>query len=143
MAAQDRPQTEIAAAVGMHQSTISRTLQKDELNHLIRKAQTDLIKESLSIAIQNQADKIKASGEITHKIRSGEELTTGAVKLLELGHDAEKQVLQSVGIHNAHTQSITLNSIMIDARTELSPTIERMLTAHLSGDIIEAEVVDK
>ena len=109
-----------------------------------KQTQADLkaVGDQIKTYAERTEKEIKASGEITHKIRSGEELTTGAVKLLELGHDAEKQVLQSVGIHNAHTQSITLNSIMIDARTELSPTIERMLTAHLSGDIVEAEVVD-
>ena len=54
-----------------------------------------------------------------------------AVKLMELAHDAENKLLQATGIHQAHTQAIVLNNILVDNRSELSPAIESLLTKHL------------
>lgn len=135
---------EIGEATGFDKSHICRTFQKDEINQLIKQAQIKLIKDGLNNAIDNQIQKINASKTIVNKIVNGEELQTGAVKLAELGHDAEKQLLQSIGIHNAHTQSITLNQILIDNRSELSPAVENLLVSHLSpvGKVEGNEAID-
>ena len=154
MRAQGASYRDIGAAVNVDYSQIAKTLKKDELQQLIRQAQTDLITGSLTTAIQNQADKIKYSGLIAKKIAEriddkadkdnpATALPEGSIKLMELGHDAEKQLLQSVGVHNSHTQSITLNQIMIDARSEMSPAVEALLVRHFTEDVQEAEVVDK
>ena len=149
MRVQGASYNQIGQALNLDGSGIFRTLKKDQLQHIIKQAQTELIESSLSIAVQNQAAKIKASQTITNKILNEEKLTDGAVKLLELGHDAERQVLQSVGIHPSHTQSIQINNILVDNRSELSPTIEAMLAKHLQIDSIaqqgielEGEVID-
>ncbi|MFA5340594.1 MAG: hypothetical protein WC332_02340 [Clostridia bacterium] len=137
---------DIAASIGVSAMTAHRNLQKDEINQLIKNAQTKLIQNGLDTAIDNQIKKIKLSQKITDQIDNGEELKSGAVKALELGHDAEKQILQSVGIHNAHTQSITLNQILVDNRTELSPAIESMLMSHMKNisgaNIEDAEIIE-
>jgi transposase len=139
--AQDASYRDIAAATGVSAMTAYRTLQKDEINQLIKQAQSNLIKKSLDTAIQNQIDKISAGANITKKIVNGEKLNTGAVKLAELAHDSEKQLLQSVGIHNAHTQSIQVNNILVDNRSELSPAVEALLIERLSGPstVMDAE----
>lgn len=136
------------ATGGLNTGTIYHKLHKDEINQLIKKEQARLIRDGLSIAIDNQINKIRLSQKITAQIDNGEDLKSGAVKALELGHDCEKQILQSVGIHNAHTQSITLNQILVDNRSELSPAVEKMLISHLGGKaqvegkVIEADIID-
>jgi hypothetical protein len=137
---------EIGAAIEVNHVTAYQNLKKDEINQLIKNAQNDLLKNSLQTAIDSQSDKILYGADIARKIANKETLTDGAVKLLELGHDCEKQILQSVGIHNAHTQSITLNQILVDNRTELSPAVESMLVSHfknISGaNVVDAEIIE-
>jgi hypothetical protein len=136
----------IEAETGIPHSVAHRLAQKDEINQMIKEAQTRLIKNGLGIAIDNQIKKIALSSKITDQIGNAEELSAGSIKALELGHDAEKQILQSVGIHNAHTQSITLNQILVDNRSELSPAVESLLTAHIKNisgaNVVDAEVIE-
>lgn len=144
----DASYPQIAEATGIPMSTAYHNLKKDEINQLIKDCQLKLIASGLKKSVDHQIAKIESSARITAQIDAGaDKLPAGAVKLMELGHDAEKQILQSVGIHNAHTQSITLNQIMIDARSELSPAIERMLAGHLGGEAIDmvdtSDPVDK
>jgi hypothetical protein len=141
MRAQGCSGIQIAEATGLPVRTTYNILQKDELNQLIKQAQNDLIKDALSIAIDNQVSKIKSGKRITTAIDNQQELSAGSVKLLELAHDSEKQLLQSVGIHPSHTQSIQINNILVDARSELSPAVEALLVSHFTGkgDAIEAE----
>jgi seryl-tRNA synthetase len=140
MRAAGKSYRDIESVIQVDHSVIHKQFQKDELNQLIKQAQNDLIKNSLATAIQNQSAKIAAGQNIIRQIATGEELTRGAVKLAELAHDSEKQLLQSVGIHPSHTQSIQVNNILIDNRTELSPAVERLLATHLGK--VEAEVID-
>lgn len=139
MRAQDKSYGEIAATIGLNKGTVYAKLQKDELNQLIKQAQNDLIKNSLQDAIENQTDKIKAGKKILQKIENNEKLAQGAVKVLELAHDAEGKLLQSVGIHPSHTQSIQINNILVDARSELSPAVEALLMQHISSNVIDVE----
>ena len=145
---------EIAANYGVSKQAIDYHFQKDHTKRIIKEAQKYFIDTSLIDAVENQARKIKTSKKIMDSIENNEKIPAGAVKLLELGHDSEKQLLQSVGIHNAHTQSIQVNNILIDNRQELSPAIESMLTRHLlesgkvegkegQGQIIDAEMVQE
>lgn len=129
----------IGNALGVTKQTAQYHIKKDQLQQLIKNAQTELINQSLMTAVDNQINKIKASQTITNKILNEEKLTDGAVKLLELGHDAEKQMLQSTGIHPSHTQSIQINNILVDNRQELSPAIESLLAKHLQ---VEGKVID-
>jgi hypothetical protein len=131
MRAQDISYRDIEAAIGVDHSVIHKQFQKDELNQLIKQAQNDLIKNALQDAVKNQVKKIKLSTKITDQINNNQELAQGSIKALELGHDCERQLLQSVGIHNAHTQSITLNNILVDNRSELSPAVEALLMSRL------------
>ena len=135
-------QSAAARAAGLPRTTTMYHLQREEIQTLIRDCQLKLVQKGLAKSVENQLSKIDASQEITTKIRQGQELSDGSIKLLELGHDSEKQLLQSVGVHNSHTQSITLNQIMIDARSEMSPAVEALLVRHFTEDVQEAEVVD-
>jgi len=137
MKAQGASYQAIANALEIPKSTAYRYLQKDQINQLIKQAQTNLIQSALETAVNNQVSKIKAGSKITQAIENKEEITAGSVKLMELAHDSEKQLLQSVGIHNAHTQSIQLTNILIDNRSSLSPAIESLLTRHLLGENIQ------
>jgi hypothetical protein len=138
MRAQGESYNAIAAATELNKGTIFHKLEKDEINQLIKKAQTDLIKNSLTTAIQNQTNKIKSGARIAGDIDAGKDLSPGSVKLLELAHDAEGKLLQSVGIHPSHTQSIQINNILVDARSELSPAVEALLVNHITGkDVID------
>lgn len=134
----------IANALDIPKQTIYHRLQKDELQQLIKQAQSYLIKNSLQTAIENQANKIKAGAKIAQAIQDKEEISNGSVKLMELAHDSEKQLLQSVGIHPSHTQSIQINNILVDNRQELSPAIESLLSKHLQveGNVIDVESGD-
>ena len=144
MKAQGESLRTIGAVIGVSHEATRQLLRKDELQQQIKQAQTYLINECLMTAVQSQANKIKASQTITNKILNEEKLTDGAVKLLELGHDAEKQMLQSTGIHPSHTQSIQINNILVDNRQELSPAIESLLSKHLQveGNVIDVESGD-
>lgn len=137
MRANDQSLGTISEATGLPPSTAYRYIQKDEINQLIKKAQTDLIKDALEIAIENQTAKIKSGKRIAGQIDAGKELSPGSVKLLELAHDSEAKLLQSVGIHPSHTQSIQINNILVDNRSELSPAVEALLMSHLKGDVID------
>ncbi len=140
MRAQGASYMAVEEATGIPHSVAHRAFQKDELNQLVNQAQFNLIKNALGDAVNNQIAKIKAGAKIVNKISNSEDLPQGAIKLMELAHDNENRLLSSVGIHQANTQSIVFQQMNIDARSELSPAIERMLVSHLGGDVIEAEV---
>ena len=142
MKAQGESLRTIGAVIGVSHEATRQLLRKDELQQQIKQAQTYLINECLMTAVQSQATKIKASQTITNKILNEEKLTDGAVKLLELGHDAEKQMLQATGIHPSHTQSIQINNILVDNRQELSPAIESLLAKHLQVDSIAKQGIE-
>ena len=134
MRAQGAKLKDIAAVVNYDPGNLCREFQKDDIKSELVKAQKQYILNNLTKAVNNQSAKIDASGEIIKRIIKKEKLTDGAVKLMELAHDAENKLLQATGIHQAHTQAIVLNNILVDNRQELSPAIESMLTQHLLGN---------
>lgn len=140
MRAQDKSYSAISEATGVPVTTAFRELKKDEVNRLIKEAQLKLIKNGLEIAVDNQISKIKLGSKITRQIDNAEELAAGSVKAYELAHDSEKQLLQSIGIHNAHTQSIQVNNILVDNRQELSPAVARLISQHFAK--VEGDTID-
>ena len=136
-----KTQTDTAVLIGIPRTTLLYNIAKDEIAALIKDCQARLIKESLTKAIENQTGKIELSGTLIDKARRGEVLPDWTKTYAELGTRAEEKLLESVGIHPSHTQSISLTQIMIDARSELSPAVERLLCQHLQGDAIEAKEV--
>lgn len=131
---------DIGAATGVSFQSVSQWKQKDEFNQLIKEAQAKLIRNSLNDAVESQSLKIKAGKDIAQRIADCKEIANGAVKLMELGHDSEKQLLQSIGIHNAHTQSIQVNNILVDNRQELSPAVARLISQHFAK--VEGDTID-
>jgi hypothetical protein len=131
---------QVAAALGCSNANAHYLKHREDLQHIIKSAQINLIKNTVEKAVSNQTDRINAGSTITNKIIAGEKLNSGAVKLLELAQQCENKVLESVGIHNAHTQSIQVNNILVDNRSELSPAVERLLTAHIGK--VEGQVID-
>ena len=138
-----KSQTETAIITGIPRSTLQYNIKKDEIAALIKDCQARLIKSSLTKAIENQASKIELSAELVNKARHGEEMPDWSKTYAELGTRAEEKLLESVGIHPSHTQSISLTQIMIDARSELSPTVERLLVEHLQGGVIDVGDPDR
>lgn len=137
-------QTAAAALIGVPLNTMrSHIERRDEITQAIKDAQLRLITTSLNKAVDNQCNKISISAELAEKMRKNIDLPEGYKTYAELGTRAEEKLLESVGIHPSHTQSISLTQIMIDARSELSPAVERLLGQHLhlQGDVIEAEEV--
>ena len=133
-------QVAAAAAAGVPESTLRYNLtNKAEITNLIKTNQTHLIQSSLTKAIQNQIDKITISSDLAAKFRDNKDLPAGYKTYAELGTRAEEKLLESVGIHPSHTQSISLTQIMIDARSELSPAVERLLGQHLQGEVTDLD----
>ena len=143
MYAQGKSIRTVAAEIGVSIGTAHNLKHREEIQTLIRNVQFDLIRANLAQAAQNQTDKIQAGKIITQKVVNGEELSGGSVKMMELAHHAEVKVLESTGIYPSHAQSISLTQIMIDARSELSPTVERLLVGHLQGGVIDVDGPDR
>ena len=144
MKAQDIPDAVIAREVGIPRTSLQRYLQKDEIQALIKDAQLKLISGSLTTAVKNQRLKIGLSHKILKLAGQDKALPDNAKTLLELGDRAESKLLESTGIHPSHTQSIQINNILVDARSELSPAIEAMLVNHLiaEGNQQDSAVID-
>ena len=143
MRAQGARLKDIAAVVNYDPGNLCREFQKDDIKSELVKAQKEYVLKNLTKAVNNQSAKIEASSEIIKRIINKEKLTDGAVKLMELAHDAENKLLQATGIHQAHTQAIVLNNILVDNRSELSPAIESLLTKHLLNDgKVEGNIID-
>lgn len=125
----------------MKDKQIKKAVAKDEINHLIKHAQSDYIQRSLKTAVKNQGLKIALSHKILRKAGKNETLPDQAKTLLEIGDKAESRILESVGIVSSHTSTQTQN-ILIDNRTEISPAVERLLMNHLTGNdnIVEMEI---
>ncbi len=143
-----KTQEEAAALANVPRTTMLGHVQKDEIQQLIKSNQMRFIQDALSKAVTNQIDKINISKSLIDKIQQDKDLPKAYKTYAELGHDAEKQLLQSVGIHSAHTQSVVLNNIMIDARSEMSPAVEALLLKHLSigsdnADVIEVSSIEQ
>jgi len=133
----------LAAAnqLGIPKSSAYDLVNRDDIQAKIKAAQTKLINDSLQKAIENQSSKIEISQILLNKFSEGQELPDNSKTILELGDRAEGKLLESVGIHPSHTQSITLTNIMVDNSVNLSPSIEAMLTERL-GQVSEAEYDD-
>ena len=134
-------QREVAVQVGISPATVNRIANRDDITAKIKTAQMRLINNGLQTAIQNQQLKIGLSRKILKQTADGQETHKLAKTILELGDRAETKLLESVGIHPSHTQSITLTNIMVDNSVNLSPAIEAMLTDRL-GQVSEAEYDD-
>lgn len=137
--ASGKSQNEAAALVNVPRSTMRYNLERDDVQNIVKQGQLQLISDALQNAIQNQVDKIKTSGTLISTFSQGKNLPDGYKTYAELGARAEEKLLESVGIHTAHTQSIQVNNILVDARSEMSPTVEALLSKHLQ---VEDDVVD-
>lgn len=137
----------IGKALQVDPMTAYRNTNKDEINHKIKKAQSNIINSHLATTVKNQGLKIALGHKLLKQAAKGEELPKESKTILELADKAESRVLESIGIAGSHT-SIQVNNILVDNRQELSPAIESMLTQHLLGNAkvegndIEGQIID-
>jgi predicted transcriptional regulator len=129
-------QEEIAATMGVSQSTVSRRLQSEELKALIEKVQFELMEETATVAKDN----------LVHAIKSYK-TSKEDPQLREHGFKATQRVLESMGILPTHTQSVFIQQIFNDNRTQIAPVIRQVLDAintrdDDAGNMLEAEIVE-
>ena len=132
----DETQRAVAAQVGISPATVNRIANRDDIQAKIKAAQMRLVDNGLQTAVKNQQLKIGLSTKILKQVNDGKETHKLAKTILELGDKAETKLLESVGIHPGHTQSITLNNILVDNRVQLSPVIQGLLADRL-GSVIQ------
>ena len=128
---------DIAESTGLHPATVYRKRTKSGIKDLIEAAQQQIIQDNIA----------KIAQTVTRLVHSYD-----ANKCMDDGSKAEKQhgfrviekLAESVGIFPAHTQSVMVQNIYNDHRTELSPVVIDLLKSHniLPDDPIEAELLE-
>jgi len=132
--------------IGMSRQGMMAHIDKDAIQTIIQDSQRKIINEAVGKAVQNQIDKITLSGNLLSKALQGQDLPAHYKTYADLGHDAERQLLTSVGIHPSHTQSAQyLNLTRVTL--EITPEVARLLRfgelsdcagiAQVEGDVIE------
>lgn len=129
---------DIADATGLHPATVYRKRTKSGgIKELIEAAQQQIIQDNIAHVANN----------ISYLIQSYITNDCSTPKARDEKHhawDATKRMAESVGIFPAHTQSIMIQNIYNDNRTELSPIVADLLKSHnvLPDDPIEAELLE-
>lgn len=120
----------------MHATTLARHIEHGAIKEQITRAQERIITEGVDKAVQNQLDKITLSQTLLQQAAEGQELPAHYKTYAELGHDAERMVLQSVGIAPSHTQSAQYLSLT-QINLEITPEVARLLRFHDDDEIID------
>lgn len=127
----------VAKELGVCPATVYRRRQDDDVKALIEEAQKRVYRSNLNTIAdtvtglvqgykQNDCSTDKAKFEKNHGFRVIE------------------RMCEAVGIFPAHTQSVFVQAIYNDNRTELSPIVADLLKSHnlLPDDPIEAELIE-
>lgn len=128
---------DIAQATGLHPATVYRKRTQSGLRDLIESAQQQIIRDNIAQVAQT----------VTRLVRSYDNN-----RCMDDGSKLEKQhawksiekLAEATGIFPAHTQSVFVQNIYNDNRTELSPIVLDLLRSHniLPEDPIEAELLE-
>lgn len=141
---------DIAAELGVTGAAITKHLNKDETAALIAASQARILEEALSTAIDNQISKIKI-GKVLVKNRLEEgydkgsrEDITDRGQWLNLAERAENKLLESVGIHASHAQSIQIANILNVSGADMPDEIRDLIQAVRGREtVLEAEFADE
>lgn len=126
---------EIASKEGVHESTISRKLSKPEVKAYLDRLQSNLIEKTLPIAADN----------IHHCIESYKTKDQDS-QAREHGFKASLKVMESAGLLPGNQQSIYIQQIYNDNRTETPDIVRELFSRVVQGDTgssyIDAEEVE-
>ncbi len=128
---------DIAQKAGCSPATVS-IYQRGRLKELIEKVRTRVIDEALSVSADNVIHVIQnyQTNKATNK---GEEMEKSH------GFAASMKNLESAGVLASNIQSLTIQQIYNDNRSEIPETIQKLLDAVQSRDMckgIEEEIID-
>jgi hypothetical protein len=116
----------IARVVGVSQSSISRLANREEVKALIDAESLKML-EALPDAVANVTDLVREMKNIPEK----------ETKRRELSYRASHDVLKAAGLMPTPVQSLVIQNIYNDNRTQIHPLKEALLKQH--GDTLDAE----
>ena len=112
---------EISSVRGLHESTISKKLSKPEVKAYLDKLQSELIAKTLPQAVDN-----------IHQAIEGYKTAPDESKKCEHGFKASLRLMESAGLLTSNQQSIYIQQIYNDNRTEM-PDIVKELFSRVTG----------
>lgn len=142
-------QYEVADAIGVNQSTISRTATKHKAE--IEQLTLDIISKSVSLIRDNHLNTLTLAHNIlsdnidqrTEALNQLAQLRMDAKDILTLSDKKEERALKIMGISPAHTPSMVVNMLFQDNSTtqdsEELGIVRALLDAKRSEDVQEAE----
>lgn len=139
---------EIATPANVHESTISRRLAKTEVREYIEHLHQDLIASSLGKAVGNIYHAINSyvtGATIKMITKDGTTIDITDTQLREHGFKASIKLAESVGILPAQAQTILINNIYNDNRTEMPEAVRELfakVTTSGGKGLLNEEVID-
>jgi phage terminase small subunit len=106
---------EIASKEGVHESTISRKLSKPEVKAYLEELQARLVSKTLSKAVDN-----------IHEVVEGYKTAPDESKRCEHGFKASLRLMESTGLLTSNQQSIYIQQIYNDNRTEMPEIVKEL-----------------
>ena len=130
--------TATANKLGVHQATVGRHTNTEEMQELIQRASERLVSEGITEATDNIINNIKAGTAmplLTIMDREpGDQKALLGVHKVAL--DSSKAVLQAGGILPTHAQAVSIQAVIVSADQVIMPTVRDLLMKH------ESEVID-
>lgn len=128
---------DIAESTGLHPSTVYRKRTSPGIKDLIEAAQQQIIQDNIAQVAQTVT-------RLVHSYDDNKCMDDGSKVEKQHAWRAIEKLAEAIGIFPAHTQSIMIQNIYNDNRTELSPIVVDLLKSHniLPDDPIEAELIE-
>ena len=106
---------EIASQNGFHESSASRKLSKPEVKAYLEELQARLVSKTLSKAVDN-----------IHEVVEGYKTAPDESKRCEHGFKASLRLMESTGLLTSNQQSIYIQQIYNDNRTEMPDIVKEL-----------------
>jgi len=128
---------DIAQATGLHPATVYRKRAQSGLKDIIEAAQQQIIWDNIAQVAQTVT-------RLVHGYDDNRCMDDGSKLEKQHAWRAIEKLAEAIGIFPAHTQSVMVQNIYNDHRTELSPIVADLLKSHnmLPDDPIEAELLE-
>ena len=115
---------------------------QDNIQEIVRAAQTQLINDNLDNVLYNQRRKIELAKDVLSKEGVTPEECNEAKTILELADKAENRIGQGIGIFPTHTQSVQYIQLTAGRDMILSDDVLDIIGKHVSlaieGEVEEA-----
>ena len=128
---------EISTPRGIHESTVSKRLSRPEVKAHLERLQSSLIEKTLHLAVDN-----------IHQVVDGYRTAPDESKKCEHGFKASIRLMESAGLLTSQQQSIYIQQIYNDNRTEIPDIVKELFQRVTSNDgsnqsYLDAEVVEE